>query len=238
MPCLHKALFVGGNIMRVITIIVFLVIGSSAFAQKFSYPIFNKSGKTIKDFIPSNWFLKDSTVGDLNGDKIPDLAMVVEYKDTIEEIRPDSTVNKASPRILLILFKNPHSSLYDLFLQNNSFIIRCGESGMDPEAYGKLSISKRVLFIEFDFIRGMSIYRFRYQKEDFYLIGATSNGVAGGRFYGTDVNFLTKKAKLTTGEISGEHEKVEWRTILTQSLPKLEDLKMLFTIEVLHDIYL
>jgi hypothetical protein len=109
---------------------------------------------------------------------------------------------------------------------------------MDPEAYGKLSISKRVLFIEFDFIRGMSIYRFRYQKEDFYLIGATSNGVAGGRFYGTDVNFLTKKAKLTTGEISGEHEKVEWRTILTQSLPKLEDLKMLFTIEVLHDIYL
>jgi hypothetical protein len=224
--------------MRVITIIAFLLIGPSAFAQQFSYPTFNISGKAIKDFIPANWFLKDSTAGDLNGDKILDLAIVAEYKDTIDEIRPDSSVNKASPRILLILFKNPHSGLYDLFLQNNSFIIRYGESGMDPEAFGKLSISKGVLFIEFDFIRGMSIYRFRYQKGDFYLIGATSNGVSGGRFYGTDVNFLTKKAKLTAGEISDHHEKVEWRTILTQSLTKLKDLKMLFTIEVLSDVYL
>ena len=107
--------------MRVITFLVFLIIGHSSFGQSFSYPIFKKTCRTLNDFIPFNWFLKDSTAGDLNGDNVPDLAIVAEYKDTIQEVRPDSSINKASPRILLILFKNTKTGLYDVSLRPTTY---------------------------------------------------------------------------------------------------------------------
>jgi hypothetical protein len=219
--------------MKEIIFLLFLVIGNRSFGQRFSYPIFNQSEKSIIDFIPVNWFLKDSAAGDLNGDSISDLVLVVESKDTIEELRPDSSINRASPRILLVLLKNKNSGSYDLVLQNNTFIIRCGESGMDPRAFGKLSISKKILSIEFEFIRGFSIYKFRYQQQDFYLIGAISNGVAGGEYTGFDIIFITKKAKQTTGDVAGEHTKIKWYNLSSDHLIKLKEFKMLFTIEVL-----
>lgn len=223
--------------MRVIIILVLLIICCPSFGQGFSYPVVNKTGKKLKDFIPLNWFLKDSTAGDLNGDNVSDLSFVIEFKDTIQEVRPDSTINRASPRTLLIAFKNNNTNTYDLVLQNNTFIIRSGESGMDPDTFWKLSISKRILVIDFYFIRGVGTYKFRYQKADFYLIGAISNGVAGGEFTGLDINFLTKKAKRTTGDVAGEHEKIKWYNTSLLQLVKLKDFKMLFTIEVLPDIY-
>jgi hypothetical protein len=69
----------------------------AAFCQAFDYPTFNKSIKTIDELLPSNWLLKDSAAGDLNGDNLADLVAVAEWKDTIEELRPDNTVNLGSP---------------------------------------------------------------------------------------------------------------------------------------------
>jgi len=87
-------------------LVLILLLSPTTFSQAFDYPSFNKSIKTIDDLLPLNWFLKDSAAGDLNGDDIPDLVAVAEWKDTIEELRPDKTVNLGSPRVLLIFFKN------------------------------------------------------------------------------------------------------------------------------------
>src|SRR5262245_12424593 len=89
-----------------VVVVLALLLARTAFCQAFDYPSFNSPIKTIDEFLPSNWFLKDSASGDLNGDDLPDLAVVAEWKDTIEELRPDNTVNLGSPRILLIFFKN------------------------------------------------------------------------------------------------------------------------------------
>lgn len=223
--------------MRLFTIIVILIIGSPSFGQSFSFPVLNDSGKTIKNFIPNNWFLKDSVSGDLNGDGISDLAMVIEYKDTIEEIRPDSVVNKGSPRILLVLFKNKISNFLHLVIQNNTFILRYGEGGMDPEPYGRLIVSKKILSIEYDFLRGSETYKFRYQHDDFYLIGMSSYGATGaGTFDGLEVNFLTMKIKETSGDVSSDHEKVKWRSFSLPHLMKLKDYKTRGIIDILPDI--
>src|SRR5205809_7676548 len=106
----------------------------------------------MDDLITSDWTLKDSSAGDLNGDNIPDLVVVTEWKDTIEELRPDNTVNLGSPRILLIFFKNSRTGNFDLVLQHNTFIIRYGEGGMDPESYGKVSIKNKVLDIFYSLV--------------------------------------------------------------------------------------
>src|SRR6266496_5256286 len=103
--------------MRAFLIISSLITASSCFGQNFSFPVLKKEGKEIKELIPSNWFLKDSCMGDLNNDNKSDLAFVIEFKDTIEETRPDSSTNLGSPRILLVYFKNPETDGFDLFIQ-------------------------------------------------------------------------------------------------------------------------
>lgn len=224
--------------MRVLVVLVLLLSKHIALCQTFSYPSFNNSVKTINDLLPPNWFLKDSTEGDLNGDKISDLVVIAEFKDTIEEMRPDSSLNVGSPRILLILFKNSKTRNFDLILQHNTFIIRNGEGGMDPETYGKVSISKKVLNIFYTFFHGHAEYKFRYQQNDFYLIGATSGGVSGGQIDFWDINFLTKKAKHEWGRISDEKLKVKWLTVPITKLRSLKELSMQFAWEVLPYVFI
>ena len=147
-------------------LVLILLLSPTTFSQAFDYPSFNKSIKTIDDLLPLNWFLKDSAAGDLNGDDIPDLVAVAERKDTIEELRPDKTVNLGSPRVLLIFFKNSKTGNFDLVLQHNTFIIRYGEGVMDPEAFGKVSVKKNVLDIFYSLMHVNAVWWFavRYFK--------------------------------------------------------------------------
>ena len=214
------------------------VLSQAVFCQAFEYPSFNKTINTIDDLLLSNWFLKDSAAGDLNGDDVPDLVAVVEWKDTIEELRPDKTVNLGSPRILLIFFKNSQTGTFDLVLQHNTFIIRYGEGGMDPEGYGKVSIKNKVLDIYYSLMHGLADYKFRYQQNDFYLIGAMNSGVGGGQINSWDINFLTKKAKHEWGEITDEKMKVKWVTVPIQTLKKLKDMSMQFSWEVMPYVFI
>ena len=170
MPRRTQSPNVGRNIMRVFLTITLLVNISLSFGQTFRFPISKKTGKNISELIPPNWFLKDSCVGDLNNDNIPDLALVIEYKDTIDEIRPDSSTNNGSPRILLVYFKNIRSGNFDQVIQNNTFIYRYGEGGMSREPYGKIDIKNKILIISYLFTRSHADYKFRYQQKDFYLI--------------------------------------------------------------------
>jgi len=214
------------------------VLSQAVFCQAIEYPSFNKTINTMDDLFLSNWFLKDSAAGDLNGDDVPDLVAVVEWKDTIEELRPDKTVNLGSPRILLIFFKNSQTGTFDLVLQHNTFIIRYGEGGMDPEGYGKVSIKNKVLDIYYSLVHGLADYKFRYQQNDFYLIGAMNSGVGGGQINSWDINFLTKKAKHEWGEITDEKMKVKWVTVPIQTLKKLKDMSMQFSWEVMPYVFI
>ena len=224
-----------GNLLFLVFI---LLLSYTGFCQVFSYPSFNKSVKTIDDLLTSDWTLKDSSAGDLNGDNIPDLVIVTEWKDTIEELRPDNTVNVGSPRILLIFFKNSKTGNFDLVLQHNTFIIRYGEGGMDPEAYGKVSIKNKVLDIFYSLVHGEADYKFRYQQDDFYLIGAMNSGVGGGQINSWDINFLTKKAKHEWGEITDEKLKAKWVNVPVQNLKKLKELPMQFSWEVMPYVFI
>jgi hypothetical protein len=223
---------------KLLFLVLTLLLSHTAFCQAFAYPSFNQSIKTIDDLLQSKWLLKDSAAGDLNGDNIPDLVVVTQWKDTIEELRPDNTVTLGSPRILLIFFKNLKTGSFDLVLQHNTFIIRYGEGGMDPEAYGKVSIKNKVLDISYSLLRGQAEYKFRYQESDFYLIGATTGGESGGQIDSWDINFLTKRAKHEWGDISDEKLKSKWLNVPVQNLKKLKDLTMQFAWEVMPYVFI
>ena len=155
--------------------------------------------------------------------------MVIQYKEEVNELRPDSSFHKANPVILLIFFRN-NADLYDLVLQNNTVILRNGEGGWDESSFEKVVISNQILSLTFGIERGSSVYKFRYQNENFYLIGADEETAGHGEAFYTEVNFLTRKEKDTWAD--GERIKVKWRTILPGHLIKLKDLKMIGKIEI------
>ena len=223
--------------MKLILILVAILSGTNLFAQNFSYPKLPYAGKNIEAFLPPNWKFKDSAEGDLNRDKINDVALVIEYKDTVDEMRPNGYENHGSPRVLLVLLKNQKTDSYDLFLQNNTFIVRYGEGGMSPDPYDQVDIVKGILLISIEFVRGSTNYKFRMQNGDLYLIGGSSYGSSGGMLEGIDANFSTGKAKIESGPIE-EDPKVKWVTLPKTPLKKLRDMKMIFEWEVVEGRYL
>src|SRR5215813_314565 len=103
------------SFMRKLFFVVILLLAAKiAFAQdKFvfpkesDYPDLIESGKNGEAFVPEGWQLLDDYSGDLNGDTLPDYAMVVQG-------RSEKFINKnnglgtdpfnTNPRILIILF--------------------------------------------------------------------------------------------------------------------------------------
>lgn len=197
-----------------------------SYSQTFAYPVIKASAKSINEFVPAGWSLLDSAVGDLNKDHKEDFAFVIQSKDTIDEVRPDSSINRGRPRILAIAIKNEQS--YNLVLQDNTFITREGEGGMDPDAYDSLEIKKGILLVSLQFVRAWATYKFRYQNNNFFLVGAQFENVyaAGSRFDIYDINFLTKKYRHEWGEISEDQSHVQWKSFVLNKLFTLFDLQM------------
>ena len=195
-------------------------------AQDFTFPSIQKTGQDPDDFLVENWFLLDSSGGDLNKDGLKDLVLVLQYRDTIQEKRPDNSINLGSPRILLVLFKE--AAGYRLVTQDTSFITRYGEGGMSPDAYDGVEIIKGILFIKLEHVRSFLTYKFRYQQNDFYLIGFRGSFVysAASRYDVYDINFMTRKYSHEWGGISDEKSKLEWKKLRGRTVFSMSDLKM------------
>jgi len=189
--------------------------------QSFSYPTLSKSVIAAKSIVPANWKIKSIADGDLNGDGMADVAIVIEYNKTVKEHRPNGVVNDGHPRILLILFKTDRG--YQPALQNNTIILRDGEGGMVRDAFDKIFIAKRVLNINYEFVRDHSYYKYRYQQGDFYLIGATLTANDGHKIEDHDYNFSTRKAVFKFDTIDGDQSKTEHKTIKAGRLNSLHE---------------
>jgi hypothetical protein len=207
-------------------------------AQPFVYPKFEKTVRSPGDLIPSRWHIRDSVSGDLNKDGRTDMAMVLEYADTVHEMRPDSMEITAHPRILLVLFRDSATGGYRPVCQNNTFIVREGEGGMLDDPYGEISIRNNILTVEIQFLRAAAVYKFRWQKGDLYLIGASDNGIVSpvtGSAEGWEFNFSTSKAKHTWSRSNTAKEHIEWRTFQPRSI-RLRDLRQYGSIEIFESV--
>jgi hypothetical protein len=237
------------NLMRQLLTTIFLLTFGIAFGQDFSYPSINNQGKDINSFIPSGWTLLDSTQGDLNKDNHNDLVLIIQHKDSVTIIKNEFDYNDTvltQPRVLIILFHNQTANQYQLVEQSNSFILNHDNPNME-EPYQDISISKGVLKIDFQIFMNMggwgmsnNSYKFRYQDNQFVLIGADYNSVnrGSGETEDRSYNFLTKKVKVATGTIENDKQKNVWRTIDLKELKTIKTFKQPFTWEVEKDYYL
>lgn len=130
--------------------------------------------KDISLFIPDGWHILERTKGDLekvegdlNKDGINDVAFVIEGISKSKD--------EAPPRALLIAFgtKDP---TYNLSIKSENAILRADEGGVWGDPFEGISIDRGSLVINFyggSNFRWYGKYRFRYQDNDWYLIGAT-----------------------------------------------------------------
>jgi hypothetical protein len=198
------------------------------------YPKLPTTPQSLKYFIPAGWNVLDSVRGDLDGDRVPDLCIVLQYRDRATDSRRERREWTETPRILLLLFKDKTKSLYRLALQNNHIIPRAGEGKQGSDPFDGLKLKNRVLTL--DGTMGGE-YDFRFRNGDFYLVSAWTNGIRGGvgsgdgtfrdpTFYYYRIDFLKSKVTIRTSRMDGEEEAKEKEVSIAQRrLLRLKDLK-------------
>lgn len=213
---------------------IFAILSGTLSAQKFIYPSIPKTGKTVSDFLPPQWKILDSSTVDLNGDKRGDLAMLIEYKKALKDTLDEDNIVDWDPTVLVIFFKDSTDNEYHLALEDHTFIPDEGTgvaySSGPPGA--EVSVSKKgIISISLGYFHASQTYKFRYQDNAFYLIGATNYyDIASAHFDKWDMNFITKKAEHTTGSLDengkSKTDKIEWKTFDIDKLKTIEELEM------------
>jgi len=201
--------------------------------KAFVFPTLSKYGKSIKDFVPKGWKIKDTVTGDLNQDKAADAAIILECRHKVVEHGEET-----NPRILAIAFNT--GKRFELKLQHNTFILRDREM-YDTDPYRDITISKGLLYIHFDLVHDGEdklVYVIGYQLNDFYLINAARTSRSdGGYERSTDFNFSTRKYiyKSNFPRTYGKKRKSRQKTLPPNSLKKLSELSEPLSWEVFGD---
>jgi hypothetical protein len=66
--------------MRLFLTFISTFLFAFSYGQDFSYPTIKKGGKTISDFVPTDWIILDSIKGDLNRDFIDDVVVILQHQ--------------------------------------------------------------------------------------------------------------------------------------------------------------
>jgi hypothetical protein len=186
----------------------------------------------FSEFVPAGYRIFEEIYGDLNKDGVDDCVLII--KDTNkenfvnDEYRGELDRNR---RGIVILFGK--GGYYEVVLENKDCFSSENEDGgvyFAPELSVEIT-KKGSLCIHYAHGRyGWWRYTFRYQNNDFELIGFDNSSDRGPVTEGmTSINFLTKKKKVSINtnadaESGEEQFEVTWEDIGIESLVKLSEI--------------
>jgi hypothetical protein len=188
------------------------------------FPMLPKMGINAAAFTPAGWVLRQQASGDLNGDGKPDLVLLFADTDPHNIVQDVDT----NPYLLAIAFANADGSGYTLAAQNTS-IPRETDTRPNPQGViddptcsdctGNLKIARGAFKLIFDNTNlqpGNTNFTFRFQHNQFELIGYEDSGVDGGVTYDTSWNFSTWMEQDVRTPVDSDKPK----TKLTKLAPK------------------
>ena len=207
----------------------------------------------INSLIPEGWILLKYEKGDLNKDGFEDLAIVIHGTDPSKIVVNDGfgyDTLDTNPRTLLIFFYNNKNSKYEL-IKNEKGIIPSHSSPTMDDPFSGIEIKKGILEINYyiwynagSWYVTNETYKFRYQNNDFFLIGIEYENMHRGTMESKEisVNFSTRKMLVTEfsaptyDENDDEHveKKETWFNFTLDNLYKFNEIEP-FNIRVLNE---
>lgn len=203
------------------------------------YPVLPAAAARAEGFVPAGWAIERRAQGDLNGDGVADLALVLRSRDPRNIIRHDDLGENpfdTNPRILAVALATPRGQGYRLAVQNHSLIGRRDNSAqLDPfgEEDGRLAIERGTLRLSLHLFMsagGWTManyhYTFRWQGNALRLVGYDSNSVQrnSGEAETLSVNYLTRRVRTATGSIESEAQRVRWTRLRPGPLLTIEQV--------------
>jgi len=181
----------------------------------------------LDGLIPAGWRMETKALGDLDGDGVTDVAMVVQGADRALVLANEGFGSErldTNPRMLVVALGRKGGG-YRVLVQNATLIPRHTMPTMsDPFDWeaGGLAIHGRTIRVRLELFMnaggwGMSntTYSFRWQNNRLELIGYDLNETQrnSGETRSVSINYSTGKVKISTGNIERDAQQVSWKTL-------------------------
>jgi len=204
------------------------------------FPKISEKVDNINQLIPEGWSLFDKSEGDLNKDKLDDIALIIEKNDEKNIItylvmgKHEETLN-FNPRVIIILFQEKDGKYVVASKNTKGFIVNSSSyftrekiptedvlnnyANFFNDPYFGICIKNNTLHISFlcDFYNSenneLREYVFRYQNRHFELIGYEYTHFSYGIYRNIcSDNYSTGKRKIETIE-NEKLKEVKWEKI-------------------------
>jgi hypothetical protein len=224
---------------RLATLVLALALGSAAAPASaddaipdVSFPSLPVRGQATADLVPTGWSVEKEARGDLSGDGLPDVVLLLRMTDPanaipIEGLGADRL--DTNPRMLVVAFVNAETHALSLVLADHTLIPRHSDPRMEDPFHdvslvrGTLRVSLGTWMSAGGWSTSNAKLTFRHQDGCFRLIGydATEYQRNSGKLSKLSVNYLTRKVQRSWGyEDDAMNE--TWRSFETPDLLCLE----------------
>lgn len=131
--------------------------------------------------------------GKLNNDNLTDKIIVLQ-----------DTINEKGLYVFQVYFGRKNGN-YELFQSSKKAIPPYTEGANDLISFSEISIKNGILIIEFEFLRGHSSYKYRFQNDKFELIGVTAvRADSRGFYFNSDFNLSTGVRIVEEGRVDSD----------------------------------
>lgn len=144
----------------------------------YTYPVLPQKGQTISDFIPKGYHMLHEYKGHLNEDTLMDITAILESDREIPDLKEEGHAQK--PRILFVVFANPKGG-YTLSVQSNESVLLSDDGGVFGDPLQELYIQNKCVCVDYyggSAYKWAYTYKWRYQQNDWFLIGATHTSMS------------------------------------------------------------
>lgn len=184
-----------------------------------AYPRLVAEAAAAEGFVPKGWKIEARAGGDLDGDAREDFVLVLRSQDPANVI-PEATCEQefdTNPRILAVLLAKRGGG-YRLAVENHALIPR-RDNACQVDPFSAIAIERGTLRLVLERMMsaggwdaGLTTFKWRWREGALRLIGFDYSNVKRntGAMGLLSVNYLTGRAKITTGNIESDREKVRW----------------------------